>query len=217
MALEIKVAPSIFAADFYDLKSAVALMEESGVYGIHYDVMDNNFVPNISFGAKLVEDISAKTKLIGDAHLMINLETPIESFLKLPVENITIHLEATRLYIKDYLELIRRAGKKAALSLKPRTPVESVLPYLNHIDMVLLMSVEPGFSGQKFMPEILDKTRKLRELIGARSIDIQIDGGISRENYREVIYAGANYLVIGSAFFKDNDPVGWMKDIRQIN
>ncbi|NPV00401.1 MAG: ribulose-phosphate 3-epimerase [Brevinematales bacterium] len=214
----IKVSPSIFAADFYSISEAVGLVKRSGADGIHYDVMDNRFVPNISFGPKFIADVAAKSGLPGDAHLMIDLSRGIEPYLALPVDLITIHIEAfdgnsadTR--VREMLGSIRAAGKKAGISIKPATPADAVTPYLGLIDLVLVMSVEPGFSGQKFMPESLDKIRRLREITGEREISIQVDGGVSRDNYQLLLDAGADFLVIGSAFFSDTDPAGWMKDI----
>jgi ribulose-phosphate 3-epimerase len=216
---KIKIAPSIFAADFYSIGEAVGLIKRSGADGIHYDVMDNRFVPNISFGPKFIADVASKCGLPGDAHLMIDLARGIEPYLSLPVDLITIHIEAfgnispdTR--VREMLGSIRAAGKKAGISVKPATPADAVSPYLDLIDLVLVMSVEPGFSGQKFMPESLDKIRRLREMIGERKISIQVDGGVSRDNYRLLLDAGADFLVIGSAFFNDKDPQGWMNTIK---
>lgn len=214
--MEIRVAPSIFAADFSDLNSAIKLFEESNVDLIHYDVMDNHFVPNISFGPKFVADVSAKTNILSDVHLMINLEQGLDDFLELDIESITIHLEATKGYPMDYINKIKSAGKKVGISIKPQTPVEAVLPYLCEVNMVLLMSVEPGFSGQKFISQTTDRIKKLKSLIGERDISIQVDGGVSRETYEAVLDAGADCIVIGSAFFKDDDVVDWVKQIHSL-
>jgi ribulose-phosphate 3-epimerase len=222
MGSGIKAAPSIFAADFYSIGDAVAQIKKSGADGVHYDVMDNHFVPNISFGPKFIGDVASKCGLYGDAHLMIDLSRGIEPYLPLPVELITIHIEAygdnplskpDRMI--ELLGSIRAAGKNAGISIKPATPADAVVPYLDKIDLVLVMSVEPGFSGQKFMPASLDKIRRIRELIGARQISVQVDGGVSRDNYKSLIGAGADFLVIGSAFFNDADPTGWMRDIHE--
>lgn len=214
--MEIRVAPSIFAADFSDLNSAIKLFEKSNVDLIHYDVMDNHFVPNISFGPKFVADVSAKTNILSDVHLMINLEQGLDDFLELDIESITIHLEATKGYPMDYINKIKSAGKKVGISIKPQTPVEAVLPYLCEVNMVLLMSVEPGFSGQKFISQTTDRIEKLKSLIGERDISIQVDGGVSRETYEAVLEAGADCIVIGSAFFKDDDVVDWVKQIHSL-
>ncbi len=200
-----QLAPSIFAADFADIPAALRSYEEAGVDLIHYDVMDNHFVPNISFGPKFIEDVTRRTSIPGDAHLMIDLERGIDDYLGLDVSYITLHLEATSHYILPYLEKIKKAGKKTGISLKPYTPVEVLIPYFDALDMILIMSVEPGFSGQSFMPASLDRLRRLRDLLGGRDVALQIDGGISRANYQDALQAGADILVMGSAYFKDPD------------
>lgn len=209
--LKNRLAPSVFAGNFADMKSVLVRLEEAGVDLIHYDVMDNHFVPNISFGPKFMADLCRATHIPGDAHLMIGLEgifqkKQFEAYLNLPLENITVHLEATQNYISDVFTEIRAAGKIPGISIKPKTPVESLVPYLDEVGLVLLMSVEPGFSGQKFMPEVIERVEMLRELCAGREIDIQVDGGVCRENYKELISAGATNLVMGSAFFRDENP-----------
>jgi ribulose-phosphate 3-epimerase len=214
---KIQVAPSLFAADFYNLSEAVNLFEKADVDLIHFDVMDNHFVPNLSLGPKVIGDILARTRLPANVHLMVELENGygIEPFLELPVQNITVHLEASP-HIRDYLKKIRDLGKSPGISVKPGTSVESVTPYLDDADMVLLMSVEPGFSGQKFMPESLERVKKLKSLIAGRKIRIQIDGGIGRGNIELVTAAGADCLVIGSAFYSDKDPVELVKWVHSL-
>jgi len=209
------VAPSIFAADFWALGEAIRLAESAGVDGIHYDVMDNHFVPNISFGPKTIADLCQKTSLPGDVHLMIDLHRGIDAYLDLPVEYITLHVETLFSYHEDFLTKIHQAGKKAGLSIKPGTPVDVLLPYLEELDLILVMTVEPGFSGQKFQAEMLPRIRSIREMIGQRPIRLQVDGGINRQTYQQVIEAGADFLVIGSAFFADFDPASWMKTIHE--
>ncbi len=211
------LAPSLFAADFSDLKSALAVMEEAGVDLIHYDVMDNHFVPNISFGSKVIADVTAKSKIPGDVHLMINLEKGIESYLKLPVEWLTLHLEATHFYLQPYLDQIKESGKKVGLSIRPHTPVESLAPFVKDLDLVLLMSVEPGFSGQKFKTDTFSRIQRLRELEGAETVLVQVDGGINRENSMALLEAGANILVAGSAFFRDPNPKEWVESIHRFS
>ncbi|URA11135.1 ribulose-phosphate 3-epimerase [Thermospira aquatica] len=210
-----RVSPSIFAADFWALGEAVRLCEEAGVDGIHYDVMDNHFVPNISFGPKMIADLCARTSLPADVHLMIDLHRGIEDYLSLPVEIITLHLESLGKEGHNLLKTIRQRGKKAGLSLKPATPAVAVEPYLDDIDLILVMTVEPGFSGQKFMPEMLSKISEIRKIIADREILLQVDGGVNRETYQKVLKAGANFLVIGSAFFADSDPKNWAKQIHE--
>ncbi len=213
-----KIAPSLFAADFSDLPRALDLFRRAGVDSIHYDVMDNHFVPNISFGAKVIADVAARSGIPSDVHLMIDLDTPERygAFLELPVEHITVHYESARSEIFPVLEAVRKSGKTAGVSVKPSTPVEDLQPFLDRIDLVLLMSVEPGFSGQKFMPESFARLRELKNLIGGRKVDIQIDGGIGRDNYMQVLSCGANYLVMGSAFFTDKNIEEFCAKIREL-
>jgi ribulose-phosphate 3-epimerase len=207
------IAPSLFAADFWNIEQAVHLCEKSGVDGIHYDIMDNHFVPNISFGPKIVSDIAARTQLKGDAHLMIDLHRGIDDYLSLPLEYITLHIESSTGDIRTLLRQIRQHGKKAGLSLKPKTPASVILPYLDELDLILVMTVEPGFSGQKFMKEMLPKIAEIRTMIKNRPIRLQVDGGVNRSNYEDVLNAGADFLVIGSAFFADSDPVSLVQAI----
>lgn len=202
-----KIAPSVFAADWSNISDALKLFEKVHVDMIHYDVMDNHFVPNVSFGAKVIGDISRKTKIPADVHLMIDLDKPerIQPFLDLDIPHITFHMEAMQGNIMETIELIRKYKKTVGISIKPGTPVVDIQPYLDRIDLVLLMSVEPGFSGQKFMADAFNRLRELRNQVGNRRIDIQIDGGIGRNNYRQVLDCGANFLVMGSAFFSDQN------------
>jgi ribulose-phosphate 3-epimerase len=202
-----KIAPSLFAADLSDLGETIRTFERVKVDMIHFDVMDNHFVPNISFGPKLVADVKRRTKIPADVHLMIDLDSPgrYRPFLELPVEHITIHMEAGKHELFGIIDAIRAAKKTVGLSLKPATPVIDIQPYLDRIDLVLLMSVEPGFSGQKFLPESLGRIRELKQLVGHRKIDIQVDGGIDRDNYRHVLDCGANVLVMGSGFYGDKN------------
>ena len=200
-----KIAPSIFAADFLELPAALSTFERVKVDMIHYDIMDNHFVPNISFGPKFVEDVMKKTKIPADVHLMIDLDNDekYRPFLELPVSHITIHLEAVKADIFGVIDKIRSSKKTVGISIKPNTPVIDLQPFLDQIDLVLLMSVEPGFSGQKFMPDSLSRIRELKQLAAGRKLDIQVDGGIDRDNYRHVLDCGANFLVMGSGFYKD--------------
>jgi ribulose-phosphate 3-epimerase len=210
-----KAAPSLFAADFFYLSRELEKIKSSGVDMIHYDVMDNHFVPNISFGPKLIEDIASKVGIPADVHLMIDLEaSSLDAFLSLPIEHITIHLEAAQNNLLSLLKKIKKSGKTAGLSIKPKTPLKTLEPFLKEIDLILLMSVEPGFSGQSFIKKSLERLKNLKQSIGDLPVTIQIDGGISRDNYRNVLEAGADFLVIGSAFFKDKDPGEWVREIK---
>ncbi|MGN1192013.1 MAG: ribulose-phosphate 3-epimerase [Dorea sp.] len=202
--MEYILAPSILAADFKTLGEEMKKTEENGAKYIHFDVMDGLFVPSISFGMPVLASIQNATSQVMDAHLMI--QEPIryiEAFQKAGADMITVHLEACE-DVKSTLAKIRDCGMKVGLSICPETSAEAVKPYLENVDMILVMSVHPGFGGQKFIPESLDKIRMVREMIREKdlSVDIQVDGGIYLSNVREVLDAGANVIVAGSAVFK---------------
>lgn len=203
----IKIAPSILSADFRKLEAEIRKVEEAGADLIHIDVMDGHFVPNITIGPAIVKACRKATKLPLDVHLMIeNPDRYIPDFARAGADIITFHVEASKNLNED-IELIRQNNAKPGVVVNPATPVESVFPVLDKVDMVLLMSVNPGFEGQKFMPEVLPKIVKLKSLVVSRklSVDIEVDGGINLENAREVIKAGANVLVAGSAIFYSQD------------
>ena len=202
--MEYILAPSILAADFKTLGEEMKKTEENGAKYIHFDVMDGLFVPSISFGMPVLASIQNATSQVMDAHLMI--QEPIryiEAFQKAGADMITVHLEACE-DVKSTLAKIRDCGMKVGLSIFPETPADAGKPYLENVDMILAMSVHPGFGGQKFIPESLDKIRMVREMIREKdlSVDIQVDGGIYLSNVREVLDAGANVIVAGSAVFK---------------
>lgn len=198
------LAPSMLSADFKDLGKEIRTIEENGAQYLHFDVMDGIFVPSISFGIPVLESIRPATNLVCDAHLMITEPIRyVEAFAKAGADLITIHLEACE-DVDATIAKIRACGLKVGISIKPKTPVEALKPYVDQVDMVLIMSVEPGFGGQKFIPESLDKIRELRAMLDARhlDVDIQVDGGIYTTNVADVIEAGANIIVAGSAVFK---------------
>ena len=202
---KIKIAPSILSADFSRMGEEVRSLEENGADMVHCDVMDGVFVNNITFGIKMVEDIRKHTSLPLDCHLMIvHPEKYVERFAKAGADIITVHYEACQDNLKEVLTLIKSAGVKCGAVINPDTPVEKIADVLSICDMVLVMSVFPGFGGQKFIPEALDKLRQLRKMIeeSGRDIDLQIDGGVTAENVEEIKAAGANVIVAGSAVFK---------------
>ena len=210
--MQIKIAPSILSADFSAMGEAVKKLEKSGADLIHCDVMDGSFVQPISFGGQMVKNIRPLTKLMLDAHLMVeHPQTQIKFFAEAGADIITVHVEACRKisenYLSDTLELIKSYGIKCGAAVNPDVDAEELFPVLPKLDMALVMSVFPGYGGQKFIPEVLPKIKKLREyaLSIGKNIDIQVDGGITEQNSGEVIKAGANVLVAGSTVFKSSD------------
>ena len=200
------LAPSMLAADFGNLGKELQTIEENGVQWIHLDVMDGIFVPNLSFAQPVITSIRPISKLFFDVHLMITEPIRyVESFKKAGADLITIHLEACE-DVDATIAKIRECGCKVGLSICPDTPVSALEPYIEKVDMVLIMSVHPGFGGQKFIPESLGKIRELRAMLDAKGlqIDIQVDGGIGTANVDEVLKAGANVIVAGSAVFGAN-------------
>ena len=203
----IKISPSLLASNFSILSKEIKDIEDSGADMLHIDVMDGVFVTNISFGFPIIDSIRSLTDMVFDTHLMITKpERYIERFIDAGSDIVTFHIEATD-KVEDCLDMIRNRGKRAGLSIKPGTPAEVVYPYLEKCDMILVMTVEPGYGGQALIPETLDKVRAIRAYISERGydIDIQVDGGIKPENAKATIEAGANILVAGSSVFKAQD------------
>ena len=208
------IAPSILAADFARLGDEVRAIDEAGADYIHIDVMDGHFVPNISFGTPIMDAIRGITAKPFDVHLMIAPVDPyLESFAKAGADIITVHSEAGP-HLDRSLQAIRGLGKKAGVSLNPATPASVLKHVLDRLDLILVMSVNPGFGGQSFIPAMLQKISEIRDMVGGRNIDIEVDGGITRHNAGDVVRAGANVLVAGSAIFKTKDYAAEIRAIR---
>lgn len=215
-AHEIRIAPSVLSADFGHLADQVALAEEGGADLIHLDIMDGHFVPNITVGPMIVATIDELTDLPLDVHLMI--ETPeiyIDDFIEAGADMISVHEEACR-HLHRTLVSIRKKGARAGVALNPSTPVISLINVLGAIDFALVMSVDPGFGGQTFIPQALEKIRLLRGTIAERrlNVEIEVDGGITAENVREVVAAGAEIVVAGSHVFKAPDIGAAVRELR---
>jgi ribulose-phosphate 3-epimerase len=212
----IKIAPSILSADFCHLAEEIRKVEAAGAELIHIDVMDGHFVPNITVGPLVVKACRQATGLPLDVHLMIeNPDRFIPDFARAGADIITIHVETVKNLAAD-IELIRQNNVKPGVVVNPDTPVESVFHVLDKVDMVLLMSVNPGFAGQKFMPVVLGKIRELKKIVERRAlnVDIEVDGGINAETAKEVIKAGANILVAGSAVFGSSDYAAVIRQLK---
>ena len=204
---KIQISPSILSADFSQLGNEIKRLEDAGADMIHVDVMDGHFVPNLTIGPPVIEALKKKTKIPFDVHLMISpVHKYIEAYSKAGADIITIHPEATE-DLKTSILKIKELKKKVGVSLNPETNIDIILKFLDQIDLVLIMSVNPGFGGQKFMPEVLTKVKELKKIQEERKLnfDIEIDGGINFENNKKAIDAGANILVSGTTIFKSNN------------
>ena len=204
---KIQISPSILSADFSQLGSEIKKLEEGGADLIHVDVMDGHFVPNLTIGPPVIKNLRKYTKLPFDVHLMISpVHEHIENYANAGADIITIHPEATK-NLKESISLIQKFGKKVGVSLNPKTEIKTLIDEIDNIDLVLVMSVNPGFGGQKFMPEVLDKIKDLKKIKdnSQYQFDIEVDGGINFSNSKTVLEAGADILVSGTTVFKEND------------
>jgi len=207
MSSRIKISPSILSADFSKLGEEIVKLEKAGADYIHIDVMDGHFVPNITIGPEVIKKLRSKTKIPFDVHLMISpVDNFIKNFAEAGADIITVHPEATK-DLKNTISIIRKLNKKVGISLNPKSPISLVENVLDSIDLVLIMSVNPGFGGQKFMIETLEKLKNLKSIINQKKLKtlLEIDGGINFENYKMAIDAGANILVSGTTIFKSNN------------
>lgn len=206
--MKVEIAPSILSADFSEAAAGIKVIENAGCRIIHLDVMDGHFVPNLTFGPKMIKDISTRTNLILDAHLMVNNpESMIPWFIEAGAQWITFHYEAA-IHHHRIIQMIKEKGCKAGISIVPSTPVSAISELLPFLDLILVMTVNPGYGGQSYIPESIDKIRQLNAIRKQNGFDYQIsvDGGVNRKTAPEFLAAGPDIMVSGSAFFNSEDP-----------